>query len=183
MGATSFEMKSSAMSLREAYTNEVEQARAEYGNDSYNGTISTTRGIVDKTSEFRRSLLTINEFVSKTINEADKWGNCFGICIREPKLNTNKVKTKVEKVVSKGAKKWITKHVVYARMDNYVGEKLTQGDAIKLAQEHTEKTKERTRVEIVKVLEKGNCTIANITYKASTNETEGQYYIYGIAAE
>ena len=183
MGATNFSLKVGGKSLDDAYKSAVQNAVYENGNDSYNGTISTTSGITNKTSEFKRSGLTPNEFISKEINNARKWGNCFGICIQEPKGNTNKVKTKVEKVVSKGAKKWVTKYVVYSRMENYVGEKLTQADAIKLAQAHTEKTQERTRVEIEKKLDKGNSTIANITYKASTNEKDGVYYLFGIAAE
>ena len=45
MGWANFEVLSHGKDLRSAYNNAVENARFEYGHDSYNGPISTTSGV------------------------------------------------------------------------------------------------------------------------------------------
>lgn len=184
MGACDFRTKSRGASMSEAYRSAVDEVREEYGNDSYNGTISTTNGFRDLTSEFKRSGLSLHDFINKNIDRAEKRGACFGICIKEPKGNTNKIKSQVEHVVEKGTKKWVLKYVVYNRyMDNEIASKDTKGEAVKKAREYTEKTQERTYVVMKKVLEKGNPKVAEITYKGSSNEVVGEYMFFGIAAE
>jgi hypothetical protein len=182
MGATTFEIKYRANSLSEAYNNASSDAREEYGNDSYNGTISTTSGVKDVTNEFKRSGLSLSKFVDKNIDRAEKWGNCLGICIKKPKANPNKVKSKVEHVVSKGARKWETRYVV-STWDKEIGYKLTKGDAVKMARKHTEQTEERTYVDIEKHLVRGESRVAKIHYKESSKQALGEYYLFGWAAE
>lgn len=184
MGACDFRTKSRGASMSEAYRSAVDEAREEYGNDSYNGTISTTSGFRDLTSEFKKSGLSLHDFIDKNIDKAQKRGSCFGICIKEPKANTNKIKSQVEHIVEKGTKKWVLKYVVYDRyMENEIASKDTKGEAVKKAREYTEKNKERTIVVMKKVLEKGNPKVAEINYKGSSNEVVGEYMFFGIAAE
>jgi hypothetical protein len=182
MGACSFTTSSYGKSMSEAYNNAVEDATHEYGNDAYNGTISTTRGVRDVTAEFKRSGLGINEFINKNIEKCEKWGSAWGICTTEPKINKNKIKSSVEHIVEKGTKKWVLKYVVYD-YDNQIGSYNTKGDAVKSARAYTERTQNRTTISMEKKLEKGNSQVARITYKTSENESKGRYIFFGLAAE
>lgn len=185
MGACSFTQKSMGASMSEAYRNAVSEAREEYGNDSYNGTISTTSGVRDVTEEFKRSGLSLHDFIDKNIDRAQKWGSCLGICLKPAKSNTNKIKSQVTNIVEKGTKKWVLKFVVIdGGFDrNEIGSKNTKGEAVKLARAYTEKTRTRTYIEMRKVLEKGSKKVAEINYKGSSNESTGEYIFFGWAAE
>jgi hypothetical protein len=182
MGACSFTTSSYGKSMSEAYNNAVEDATHEYGNDAYNGTISTTRGVRDVTAEYKRSGKSLNQYINDTIENFSKWGSCGGICVEEPKTNTNKVKSQVEHIVEKGTKKWVLKYVVYD-YDNQIGSYNTKGDAVKSAREYTERTQKRTSISMEKKLEKGNSQVARISYKQATNEKKGKYIFFGWAAE
>lgn len=184
MGACTFQERARGKSIHEAYREAVREAREEYGNDAYNGTISTTNGVIDVTSEFKRSGLSLGEFINKNIDRAEKRGHCLGICVKEAKENSNKIKSKVEHNVEKGTKKWVLKYVVYdPREDRQIASEKTKGDAVKKARKYTEETQRRTFIAMEKVLEKGNSTVATITYKGSSNETIGEYVLFGWAAE
>jgi hypothetical protein len=183
MGACSFQTTSYGKSISEAYSNAVADARYESGNDSYNGTISTTQGVSDMTSEFKRSGKSLNDFMNDNIDKFSKWGNCGGICVQEPKTNSNKIKSQVEHIVSKGTKKWVLKYVVVSDYKGTLGNYRTKGEALKVARKYTEDTQNPTKVEMMKVLEKGNTQVAKITYKRGTNESKGKYVFFGWAAE
>lgn len=182
MGACSFTTSAYGKSMSEAYNNACDDARHEYGNDSYNGTISTTRGVRDVTAEFKRSGLGLNDFINKNIDNFSKWGSCGGICTTEPKLNKNKIKSVVEHIVEKGTKKWVLKYVVYD-YDNIIGSYNTKGDAVKSARAYTERTQNRTTISMEKKLDKGNSQVARISYKSSDKESKGKYVFFGWAAE
>ena len=182
MGASSFTTTSYGKSITDAYNNAVADAVSEYGTDRYNGTISTTNGCKDVTSEFKRSGKDIRTFINDNIEKCSKWGDAWGVCIEEPITNKNKIKSQVEHIVSKGTKKWVLKYVVY-QYDNYIGSYKTKGEAVKKAREHTERTQRRTSVVMEKKLEKGNNEVASITYKQATNEKKGKYVFFGFAAE
>jgi hypothetical protein len=183
MGATTFSVKERGTSMRDAYSSAVADAREEYGSDAYNGTISTTNGVTDKTSAFKASGKSLNEFINDNIDNAQKWGNCFGVCIKEPKANTNKVKSQVTNQPFKGTRKWELVYVVTEGFDcNEIGVKDNKADAIKIAREYTEKHQKRTRVHIERRLKGSNAQVAEITYKSSTNESEGEYVFFGWAA-
>ena len=184
MGASSFQNTRRGKTMRDVYSELCADAREEYGHqDGYNGTISTTSGFRDVTSEFKRSGKELQQFINDNIDRAEKWGSCLAICIEEPKGNTNKVKTQVKNIVTPGTKKWILKYVVTTYMVRHIGAKLTKGDAVKIAREHTEKTQEGTKIEMVKVLEKGSARVAEIEYKKSTTEKDGKFVFFGWAAE
>lgn len=183
MGACSFQITSYGKSISEAYSNAVADAIHEYGNDAYNGTISTTSGVRDMTSEFKRSGKDIRTFIDDNIDNFRKWGNCGGVCIDEPKINSNKIKSKVEHIVSKGTKKWALRYVAMSDYKGTLGSFKTKGEAIKVARKYTEDTQNPTMVEMIKVLEVGSTKVANITYKRATNEKKGKYIFFGWAAE
>lgn len=183
MGACSFVNKGRAKSMRNAYDKLCDYARDEQGHqDGYNGTISTTHGFRDVTDEFKRSKKELNTFIDDNIDKAEKWGSCLAICIKEPKTNTNKIKTQVEHIVEKGTKKWELAFVVTARSGD-IGSKRTKGDAVKLARAHTEKTQESTSIHMEKRLVGGKSVVAKINYKPSTTEADGEYVFFGWAAE
>jgi hypothetical protein len=182
MGACSFTTSAYGKSMSEAYNNAVEDATHEYGNDAYNGTISTTRGCRDVTAEYKRSGKSLNQFINDSIDNFNKWGACGGICVEEPITNKGKIKSQVEHIVEKGTKKWVLKYVVYD-YDNQVGSYNTKGDAVKSARAYTERTQKRTTISMEKKLEKGNSQVARVTYKQATNEKKGKYIFFGWAAE
>ena len=181
MGACSFVNRANARSMNDAYNKLVENAIEEYGHDSYNGTISTTHGYRDITNEWKASKQDIRTFISRKLEDANKY-DCFGVCVVPPKVNSNKTKSHVEHIITKGTKKWVTKYLVFDN-DRNIGSYLTKGAAVKAARQHTEKYLRSTVVSLVKYLEKGNAQVAKITYKRSINEKDGEYTFFGYAAE
>jgi len=181
MGASWFEMTAYGNSLREAYSNAVEDAEQESGHDSYNGTISTTHTIDDLTDQFKRSNKSFDEYIKMQVDKLSK-RNCAGICILDPIVNKNKTKSQVEHIVTPGTKKWVLKYVVQCG-DHFIGSWNTKGDAVKDARRYTEKHQVPTTILIKKFLEKGDNLVAKIIYKKSTTERAGKYILFGWAAE
>jgi hypothetical protein len=181
MGACSFENYGRGKSAQDVFSRLQERAEREYGDDIYNGTISTVPGFRDITSEWKNSKKDLNRFISERLDDARKY-DCFCICTNPPVENKNKTKSQVEHIVTPGTKKWVLKYVVYTH-DNQLGSYNTKGDAVKAARAHTEKTQQSTTITMEKKLEKGNSTVARITYKKSTTEKDGQWVFFGYAAE
>ena len=181
MGASWFEITAYGNSLREAYSNAVQDAEQESGHDSYNGTISTTHTIDDLTAQYKRSKKSFNEYTRLQVDKLNK-RDCAGICILDPIVNKNKTKTQVEHVVTPGTKKWVLKYVVQ-RGDHVIGSWNTKGDAIKDARKYTENNQIPTSIVMKKYLEKGDNTVAKITYKKAPNERDGEWIFFGYAAE
>ncbi len=181
MGASWFEINRHGKSLQDAYDTARDMAIEESGNDSYNGTISTTHQCADLTAQFKRSGKSLKEYIDMQIDKLHK-RDCAAICIEEPKANTNKTKSQVEHIVTPGTKKWILKYVVHS-IDGPIGTYNTKGDAVKAARAHTEKYLSSTTITINKVLEKGSPLVAKITYKRSSTEKPGRWVFFGWAAE
>lgn len=182
MGASSFKTYGFGKTINVAYDAARENAIEEYGHqDGYNGTISTTHGFRDVTSEFKRSKKQLIEFINEAYDKLNK-RDCWAICIDEPKDNKNKTKSQVEHIVEKGTKKWVLKYSVY-NYDHQVGSYNTKGDAVKAAREYTERTEKSTNIVMEKKLEKGNSQVARVTYKKSSNEKSGKWVFFGWAAE
>jgi hypothetical protein len=181
MGATDFRTTKRGWSMSEAYDTAVEYAIEEYGNDGYNGTISTTRGVIDKTSMFKSSKLSIDEFINKHIDSCQKWGSAWGVCIEEPTQNKSKIKSKVTNIVSKGTKKWELVYDVVVRGD-VVKSFSSKNDAVKYGRDLVEKSKGRVSIEMRKKLVNGNTRVAEIEYKTDGKEKEGRYVFFGLAA-
>ena len=185
MGATLIETTSRAASMREAYNLAVEDAVYETGNDPYNGTISTTNGVIDITKEFRASGKSLGEYADYLYenNKLQKWGPAAGICVAEPVVNTNKIKTQVSTRPQKGNRTWKTVYEVQTYNGDVIASSEFQIDAIKKAREYTEKTKEATSVHICKHLVGGQTLVSEITYKKSDKERAGLYNFIALAAE
>jgi hypothetical protein len=183
MGASWFKQTGYGTSLKDTYNNLRQDAEEEYGRDSYNGTISTTHHCEDLTAQYKRSNKSLQEYIEMQMDKIQKW-HCGAICIQEPKANTNKTKSQVEHIVTPGTKKWVLKYVVYdSYNDHMVASCITKGDAVKKAREYTEKQQRSTNICIEKSLEKGDRTVAKITYKKSTSEKPGKWVFFGWAAE
>jgi hypothetical protein len=181
MGACQFENRGRGKSAQQVFTRLVENAEREYGDDPYNGTISTVSGFRDITEEYNRSKKDIQRFINDKFENANK-RDCFAICIHPPVANKNKTKTQVEHIVTPGTKKWVLKYVVYT-FDNQLGSYNTKGDAVKAARVYTEKTFKSTSIVMEKKLEKGSNQVAKISYKKSTTEKDGEWIFFGYAAE
>ena len=181
MGACQFQNSGRGRSAKDVFTKLQDAAERVYGDDMYNGTISTVPGFRDLTDEWKKSKKDLNRFISERLDDANKY-DCFCICTNPPVENKNKTKSQVEHIVTPGTKKWVLKYVVYD-FDNQLGSYNTKGDAVKAARAHTEKTFKRTTISMEKKLEKGNAQVATINYKASSEEKDGHYIFFGYAAE
>jgi Fe2+ transport system protein B len=183
MGARNFQFKQRGYSLQEAYHNAVDEAIDEYGNDIYNGSISTTRGVRDVTKEFKASGKSVQQYIDDVMDNISKWDATRAICIEEPKDDVRKIKSKVEHIVTPGTKKWVLKYVVIDLRDNekVIKSCFTKGEAVEKAREHTEITTHTTVIEMQKVLQKANNIVAKVTYKG--NRKQGLWVLFGVAAE
>ena len=186
MGACQFKTRSTGKTVEEAYRRACEIAEDEYGHqDGYNGTISTTHSFRDETETYKKSKFNDvsayirDRFDSHAMNKRD----CSAICVVPPVGNKNKTKSQVEHIVTPGTKKWVLKYMVYDNCDHYVSSHLTKGDAVKKAREYTERTQTPTTIHMEKTLEKGNRTVARITYKKAPTERDGEWIFFGYAAE
>jgi hypothetical protein len=185
MGASLIEERGRGFSMNDAYKTAVEDAIYDHGNDSYNGTISTTNGVKDVTKQYRSSGKSIGDF-AEYLYETDqlqKWGNALGVCLSEPVVNNNKVKTQVNTTPQKGTRKWKTIYEATTSDGTVVSSSEFQIEAIKKAREYTEKTQQKTYVHITKKLENGNNLVSEISYKKSDKEKVGLYHFIALAAE
>ena len=181
MGSTTFYHKKTAPNMKEAYNQLVEDAIDEYGNDPYNGTISTTNGFVDVTKKFKDSGKKLSAFIESAEDVMDK-RDCWGICVLEPKLNTNKIKSQVELVPQIGRRVWETRYEVHAE-GTLIGSHSLQAGAIRIGRDYTEHTKISTHVTRVNILKEGEKDVAFVNYKPSSEERQGEYVLFGWAAE
>jgi len=181
MGSTTFYNRTVAPNMKEAYNQLVEDAIDEYGNDAYNGTISTTNGFVDVTEKFKNSKKKLNDFIESAEDVMDK-RDCWGICTEEPRLNTNKIKSQVEIIPQVGTCVWESRYEVHGQ-GTLIGSHILQAGAIKIARDYTERTKISSSITRVKVLKEGNKNVGSITYKPSKDERHGEYVFFGWAAD
>jgi len=183
MGACSFENYGRGKSARDVFTRLQQEAQREYGDDCYNGTISTVPGFNDLTSEWERSKRDLDGFIADRLDRANKY-DCFSICVRKPVENKNKTKTQVEHIVTPGTKKWVLLYCVYEAWSNrFVASFNNKGDAVKRARELAEKNMAEVHVKMEKKLDKGTPLTAKITYKKSTTEKDGEWVFFGYASE
>jgi hypothetical protein len=183
MGAQSFIARQKGPDASKAFQLAQETAVEEYGNDIYNGTISTCHTFRDITSEFRRSGKTAKEFINDKIGDMGK-RDCYVICEMEAKLNTNKIRSFVQHTVVKGTSKWELRYNVYTGSyeERQLNSFKTKGDAVEYARKHTEKTQDTTFVRMEKFLSNQDPNVACIKYKPSPTEKDGQYLFFGMAA-
>ena len=184
MGSQSFTVISRGMSAKEAYERAVAEADDYHGHqEGYSGAINATPGFSDATSKWKASGLPRYNFIEERLEKLTKFQGAECICIREPKHNTNKIKTQVEHIVEAGTKKWVLLYCVYEAWSNkFIASFQKKGEAVARARQHTENTKAETHVRIEKKLHKGIPLTAKITYKKAKDEAEGEWEFYGWAS-
>jgi hypothetical protein len=184
MGASWFQVNARGASINEAYYSAQEDAVNECGHqDGYNGTISTTYKYNDLTEQFKRSGKSMAEYIDMQMDKLQK-RDCAAICLEKPVANTNKTKSQVTNLVTKGTKKWVLKYTVGLQRDDMpLGSYDTKGEAVEKARKYTEQTGETTEVYMEKTLEKITPIVARITYKKSSTEKLGRWVFFGWAAE
>ena len=178
MGRESFFNRVKSSSMDKAYRTACADARDEHGHEQgYSGDINATSGgYTDKTKHYKASGLSLQEYIIKYESE-----DTIGICTKESKENTNKIKSVVKHEVFKGTRKWELVYEVETKWgDNVLGTKDNKADAVTLARNHTEKTHEATVINIKRKLVGSNSRVAVIEYKGSTNEVEGEYVFFGL---
>jgi hypothetical protein len=185
MGAAEFSTKGRGKDVKEAYDNAYAEAVAEFGHqDGYSREINFTTEHMDVTNEFKHRNQSIHTFIHYKLETCDK-GMCYSVCIKEPKKNTNNIKSQVKNIVTPGTRKWILTYDVHKKFDmndEVLASKDSKGEAIKFARVYTEKNSCPTEIYMTKVLEKGPAKVAEINYKGSNNEIEGEWIFFGIAA-
>ena len=84
----------------EAYRAAVAEARSQYGNDGYNGTISTTSGFKDVSKEapIRQMSKAFDDFTRKLLDDKrfEKFGYCACIELHSSALEDAKKQARVE---------------------------------------------------------------------------------------
>ena len=182
MGAQHFIVRQRASSPEEAFRLAQETAISEYGNDPYNGTVSTCQAFGDFTKLFHQSGKEKKEFINDILHKASK-RDCYIIEETPPVKNSNKIKSVVEHNIVKGTSKWELQYNVYTGWeDRQLKSFKTKADAVKYAREYTEKNQDTTFVRMEKTLVNQNANVACIKYKRSTQEKDGTYVIFGLAA-
>ena len=182
MGADAFITRQRGMNASEAYTLAVEAAESEFGRDAYNGTISTTSSFKDVTADFRKSKKERRQFIDEMLENAGK-RDCYVIEEELPVKNNNKIKSVVDHTVVKGTSKWELRYNVYTGWeDKQLKSFKTKTDAVKYAREYTENKQTTTFVRMEKILTNQDANVACIKYKRSTQEREGTYVFFGMAA-
>lgn len=186
MGACSIRVYARGKSMQDAFNNACEEARREYGSDSYNGQINNCeliKDVTDKRSKFAEE----DHFEEYILGQTNK-RDVYGYCTQEPITNKNKTKTVVKNIPQKGTRKWETRYIAVAKYAHRepiinISEK-TQTEAIKKARAWVEKNPDYTlEIEITKVLTKGHTSCAEIQYKKASNERDGRYVFVGFAPE
>lgn len=182
MGACTFQHKTSSRSMNDAYQDLFDESVYENGHDSYNGTISTTSGIRDVTNMFKRSKLSLDKFIHTIgLEETQKWGDAWGIEIKKPRLK--KIKAKVDNIVTKGARKWETRYIIYDYQMTEITYKLSKGDAITKAKKLALKNNQRYSIRLEKHIIKSDNLVARVYAEIPKTEKLGEYVIFGWAAE
>jgi hypothetical protein len=182
MGAEAFITRQRGMNASEAYTHAVEAAESEHCCTAYNGTISTTTTFRDVTADFRKSKKERRQFIDNMLENAGK-RDCYVIEEQAPVKNNNKIKSIVDHTVVKGTSKWELRYSVYTGWeDKQLKSFKTKTDAVKYAREYTENKQKTTFVRMEKILTNQDANVACIKYKKSTQETEGTYIFFGMAA-
>lgn len=182
MGSQQFYVISKGRSAKEAYQNAVDDANYEYGHqEGYSGAINATPGFKDVTSQFKITGKSMKEYIDNRYDVLTKHHGAECICIEQPKLNNNKIKTQVEHIVTPGTKKWVLKYIV-TTIDGELSAHDTKGEAVKAAREYTEKHMRSTKVHMEKRIEKASAVVAKISYKKSSDEKEGKWVFYGWAS-
>lgn len=141
------------------------------GSDYYSGSLSHVNNI---------KLVSKKDFEKYQEGELDlSKGDAVYYCQKEPKGNSNKIKSIVERFPQKGTRKWVTKYALYPRdREHSLGSYDKQEEAVKRAREYSEKNNCRVDVHIEKHLKEGPTKVATTNYKPSSSQKDGIWEIY-----
>lgn len=162
----------SGKTLNSAFSKIQKSDEEEYGNDIYSGGWNNAYDIREVDSkEFEKFQ---NGNIEKSLVVAK--------VLRKPIKNTNKIKTSVLNFPVKGSRQWVTRYEARAgEWNSVIASEFKQADAIKKVREYVEKHPERSvSLHITKQLVGGDTKVAEISYKKSTTEKDGQWEIYGV---
>jgi hypothetical protein len=166
--------------ITEAWERAYKEDEEYYGHqEGYSGHLNVCRFIGDVTSQYKR--MSEDEFEAFLERKLDR-GEAVGVCTKEPVKNNNKIKTKVENIPQKGARKWVTMYIAETLTGEILVKANTQTECIKRARKIMEQQSvQRVKITIHKELLSGNKHCATITYKKSAKESDGKYYFFGLA--
>jgi len=94
MGASTFQCIASGDSLQDAYQNAVQSAVYSHGHEPYNGTISTTEGVVDQSDRLAdladetlggTNIEAERAWTIEAYNHTEKYGPCWGAKVESGK--------------------------------------------------------------------------------------------------
>ena len=179
MGAISIEVRGYGNNISEAFKNAQDEAQKEHGEDSYNGAINNCHLVRDVTT--KRPSMHPNDLHDYILSSTNK-REVMGYCESQPKLNENKVKTKVESFPQEGTRQWKTVYKAVDWDEVVHCSAPTQTQCIKKARAIVaDKPNLSLSVIVTKELERGNRTCAKIEYKRAAGEKVGQYLFIGFA--
>lgn len=166
MGACEFMVRAKGKTAREAFKSAVEDAQYESGHGGYTGTIA-------EKSDFRTFTLPqgkdagdyAEDLMENDSRVSDKWGPAGCILLNTQETNVKEkvpqkaTKAKVENIVQKGTRKWITYYVLYQN-GKEVGKKEKKTEALERAKEIAIRTSVEVTINIEKRLEDGISKVA-----------------------
>jgi hypothetical protein len=177
MGAEVRELTIYGPDVHKAWEDAVAEDVQENGSALYNSGLCHIDGINEVDEDwFRRE--------ENGEVHADKY-NMYFCMTSKPIPNKNKIQTEVIRHPNKGTRKWVTKYKVdvkYRYDENAHRETPMfdkQADAIKKARELSAKDKQTYEVTIEKVLTTSQL-VADIKYKKSTTERNGQWRVLAV---
>jgi len=182
MGSISYKVVSKGYTIKEAFYNAQKEAEEEYGNDIYNGKINNEFRFKDVTNLFKNSKKNLGDFIEDRLDKLSKFDLGEGICIQEPILNKNKIKSQVDHIITSGTKKWLLLYKVeplFIECRECPKTFQTKGEAVAFARQLAEKYKANFHITMIKELDKINPLVAKVKYKKSKNEGSGKYIFYG----
>lgn len=182
MGACNIKVYARGKSIQDAFNNACEEAREEYGSDSYNGQINNCELIKDVTSQ-RNKFPEEDHFEEWILSQTNK-RDVYGYCVQNSITNKNKTKTQVLSFPNKSTRKWKTVYQAKDYDDRVLVESATQTQCIKEARAYVDRHNNvKLFITVAKVLDKGQTKCAEITYKKASNERNGSYVFVGFAPE
>lgn len=191
MGGTTFYTKAEGKNPKEAFERAVKEAKYEYGNRGYTGTIAEKDDfvVIDCPKEMMHSHYAsylIKENDPRISNNNSPAGCIFIESLRdaeEEEAEHTVIKTKIVNVPQKGTKKWETYYVLYAGGTMLDKQKLKK-DALRVANTLATQYQTQIDIRIEKHLEEGNTLTATVTpVLSNVQEAWNLYLFFGWAIE
>jgi hypothetical protein len=174
MGAIQKRARISGRNLETAFQVLMDEAEEEGGNDIYSGGWNNSTGVREVShKEFDK--VDENDNISKHEPAIAK-------CVRKPIGNKNKIKTVVTNFPVQGARKWETRYQaeITRPWSQVIVSETKQAEAIKKARAYVEKNPDvQLTLNIVKVLVGAKPKVAEINYKPTSNEADGEWDVFG----